>query len=74
MEADALAVEAETAADAELSDGEITCSNFSVFLTSTLSVSLIFRCVSLPMLQQNRRSFSDMEGRPQIIIVVTDER
>lgn len=50
LETNALAVEAETAADVELSEGELTCSNFSVFLTSTLSDSLIISCVSLPKL------------------------
>lgn len=73
LETNALAVEAETA-DVELSEGELTCSNFSVFLTSALSDSLIFSCVSLPKLQQNRKSSSDKQGRLQIIILVTDER
>lgn len=50
LETNALAVEAETATDVELSEGELTCSNFSVFLTSTLLDSLIFSCVSLPKL------------------------
>lgn len=56
LETNALAAEAKTAADVELSEGQLTCFNFSVSLTLTLSASLVLSGVSLPKLQQKRKS------------------